>query len=166
MAKNSSFDVTTGVDLQEVDNAVNQAMSEVSTRYDFKGTNCTIEFDRAAATLKLDADDELKLKALFDVLQARMVRRKVPVKNLDLGAVDVGSMGRVRQEIGLKQGIPQDTAKQIVKDIKDLKLKKVQASIQGDQLRVQAPKRDDLQEVISFLKGEDYGVELQFGNYR
>ena len=166
MAKNSSFDVTTGVDLQEVDNAVNQAMSEVSTRYDFKGTNCTIEFDRNAATLKLDADDELKLKALFEVLQARMVRRQVPVKNLDLGPVDVGSMGRVRQEIDLKQGIPQDTAKKIVKDIKDLKLKKVQASIQGDQLRVQAPKRDDLQEVINFLKGEDYGVELQFGNYR
>lgn len=166
MAKNSSFDVTTGVDMQEVDNAVNQAMSEVSTRYDFKGTKCTIEFDREAGQIKLDADDEIKLKALLDVLRARMVRREVPVKNLDLGKLEIGTLGRARQEIGLKQGIPQDTAKKIVKDIKDLGFKKVQAQIQGDQLRIQAPKRDDLQEVMGFLKGEDYGVELQFGNYR
>ena len=166
MAKGSSFDVTTGVDLQEVDNAVNQAMSEVRQRYDFKGTNCTIEFDRGAGALKLDADDEYKLKALLEVLRGRMTRRKVPVKNLDLGGVEVGSLGRARQVIGLKQGIPQETAKKIAKDIRDLGFKKVQAQIQGDQLRIQGPKLDDLQEVIQFLKGEDYGVELQFGNYR
>ncbi len=166
MAKSSSFDVTTGVDMQEVDNAVNQAMSEVTQRYDFKGTKCTIDFDRDAGQLKLDADDELKLKALLDVLKGRMVRRGVPVKNLDLGQMEIGSLGRARQEIGLKQGIPQDTAKKIAKDIRDLGLKKVQAQIQGDQLRIQGPSRDDLQEVQQFLKGEDYGVELQFGNYR
>lgn len=166
MAKNSSFDVTTGVDLQEVDNAVNQAVSEIRQRYDFKGTNCTIEFDRAAAMIKLDADDEYKLKALVEVLKARMIRRQVPVKNLDMGKMEIGSLGRARQDVGLKQGIPQDTAKQIAKDIRDLGLKKVQAQIQGEQLRVQGPSRDDLQEVMQFLRGEDYGVELQFGNYR
>ncbi len=166
MAKSSSFDVTTGVDLQEVDNAVNQAMSEVTQRYDFKGTKCTIDFDRDAGQLKLDADDEYKLTALLEVLKTRMVRRQVPVKNLDLGKMEIGSLGRARQEIGLKQGIPQDTAKKIAKDIRDLGLKKVQAQIQGDQLRIQGPSRDDLQEVQQFLKGEDYGVELQFGNYR
>lgn len=163
---NSSFDITTGVDLQEVDNAVNQAMSEVRQRYDFKGTDCTIEFDRGAAEIKLDADDEYKLSALLEILRGRMTRRGVPVKNLDLGKPEAGTMGRARQTIGLKQGIPQDTAKQIAKDIRDLGLKKVQAQIQGDQLRVQAPKRDDLQSVIQHLKGQDYGVELQFGNYR
>lgn len=166
MAKNSSFDVTTGVDLQEVDNAVNQALAEIRQRYDFKGTNCTIEFDRGAAMIKLDADDEYKLKALLEVLKARMIRRQVPVKNLDLGKTEVGSLGRARQEIGLKQGIPQDTAKKIAKDIRDLGMKKVQAQIQGEQLRVQGPSRDDLQEVMQFLRSEDYGVELQFGNYR
>jgi len=166
MASNATFDITTGVDLQEVDNAVNQAMSEVSQRYDFKGTTCTIEFDRGTAELKLDADDEYKLKALLEVLRGRMTKRGVPVKNLDLGKTDLGTMGRARQTIGLKQGIPQDTAKKIAKDIRDLGLKKVQAQIQGDQLRVQGPSRDDLQEIMKFLKGEDYGVELQFGNYR
>ena len=107
------------------------------------------------------------LKGLvLGVLKERMVRRGVPVKNLDPETVDTGSLGRARQVIRLKQGIPQDTAKEIAKDIRDLKLKKVQAQIQGDQLRVQGPSRDDLQEVIAFLKGKDYGVELTFGNYR
>jgi uncharacterized protein YajQ (UPF0234 family) len=166
MAKTSSFDVSTGVDLQEVDNAVNQAMKEVATRYDFRGTNCTIEFDRNAANIVLDADDDYKLSALMQLLKERMVRRGVPVKNLDEGKVEEGTMGRRRQRLGLKQGIDQDTAKRISKDVKAQGFKKAQVQIQGEELRVTAPSRDTLQEVITFLKGQDYGVELQFGNYR
>lgn len=163
---NSSFDVTTGVDLQEVDNAVNQAMKEIRQRYDFKGTHCTIELDRANTAVRLDADDEYRLNALLEVLRGRMAARKVPLKNLHEGDVDHGTLGRARQEIHLQQGIPSDTAKKIVKDIKALKLKKVQAAIQGDQLRITCPSKDQLQEVMTFIRGEDYGVELKFGNYR
>jgi cyclic-di-GMP-binding protein len=166
MAKNHSFDISTGVDLQEVDNAVNQATKEVMNRYDFKGTNCTFEFDREAGAVKLDADDDYKLKALYDVLVSKLAKRQVPLKNLEAGKVDHGTMGRTRQVVTLKQGIPQDTAKEIVKQVKALKLKKVQIAIQGDELRVTSPDRDSLQEVIAFLKGQDFGVELQFGNYR
>jgi uncharacterized protein YajQ (UPF0234 family) len=166
MAKTSSFDVSTGVDLQEVDNAVNQARKEVATRYDFRGTDCTIEFDRGAAAIQLDADDDYKLGALLQLLKERLVRRGVPVKNLDEGKVEHGSLGRARQRIGLKQGIDQETGKKISKAIRDQSFKKVQVQIQGDELRVTAPARDTLQEVIAFLKGEDFGVELQFGNYR
>ncbi len=161
-----SFDISTGVDLQEIDNAVNQARKEVATRYDFKGTQCTIDYDRAAATLKLEADDEYRLKALDGVLHEKMARRKVPLKNLAAGDVDKASMGRARQIITLKQGIDQDTAKTISKDIRDEKLKKVQVQIQGEELRVSSPSRDALQQVQAFLRGKDYGVELQFGNYR
>ena len=166
MAKNASFDISTGVDLQEVDNAVNQAIREIQTRFDFKGTNCTIEFDRAAAAIKLEADDEYRLKSVLQVLREKLTRRKVPVKNLDEGNVDHGSLGRARQVVGLKQGIDQETAKRISKDVRDQKLKKVQVAIQGEELRVSAPSRDSLQEVIAFLRSKDYGVELQFGNYR
>jgi len=166
MAKTSSFDVSTGVDLQEVDNAVNQARKEVATRYDFRGTDCTMEFDREAPAIQLDADDDYKLTALLQLLKERLVRRGVPVKNLDEGKVEHGSLGRARQRIGLKQGIDQETAKKISKAVRDQSFKKVQVQIQGDELRVTAPARDTLQEVIAFLKGEDFGVELQFGNYR
>ncbi len=166
MAKNSSFDISTGVDLQEVDNAVNQATKEVQQRYDFKGTNCTLEFDREAGAVKLDADDDYRLKALHEVLVSKLAKRGVPLKNLDTGDVEHGTLGRTRQVVTLKQGIPQDTAKEIVKRVKALKLKKVQIAIQGDELRVTSPERDALQEVIAFLKGEDFGVELEFGNYR
>ena len=166
MAKNQSFDVYTGVDLQEVDNAVNQALKEIAQRFDFRGTNCVIEFDRSAGSIRLEADDEYRLTALLGVLKTRFVRRGVSPKNLDEGNVDTASLGRARQVLGLKQGIPMETAKKISKDIRDLGMKKIQVQIQGDQLRVQGPSRDDLQDVISFLKGEDYGVELQFGNYR
>ncbi|HSG47936.1 MAG TPA: YajQ family cyclic di-GMP-binding protein [Longimicrobiales bacterium] len=166
MAKTSSFDVSTGVDLQEVDNAVNQALKEVATRYDFRGTKCTIDFDRGAAAIQLDADDEYKLTALLQLLKERLVRRGVPVKNLDEGKVEHGTLGRARQRIGLKQGIDQETAKKISKAIRDQPFKKVQVQIQGEELRITAPARDTLQEVIAFLRGEDFGVELQFGNYR
>ena len=166
MAKNSSFDVSTGVDLQEVDNAVNQARKEVAQRYDFKGTKCTLDFDRAAAAVALDADDTYRLQALRQILREKLAGRKVPLKNLDEGAVEEGSLGRARQTIGFRQGIDQDTAKKISKAIRDQSFKKVQVQIQGDELRVIAPSRDTLQEVIAFLRGEDYGVELNFGNYR
>ncbi len=167
MATTNSFDVTTGADLQEVDNAVNQATKEIQQRYDFKGTNCSISFDRAKSTLTLDADDDYRLKALYDVLQSKFVKRGVPLKNMKPGAVEPASGGRVRQVITLTQGIPSDTAKQIVKDVKAHGgFKKVQVAIQGDQLRVSSPSRDELQAVIAFLRGQDYGIELNFGNYR
>jgi uncharacterized protein YajQ (UPF0234 family) len=167
MATTNSFDVTTGADLQEVDNAVNQATKEIMQRYDFKGTNCSISFDRAKSVLHLDADDDYRLKALYDVLQSKFVKRGVPLKNMKPGSVEPASGGRVRQEVTLTQGIPTDTAKQIVKDVKAHGgFKKVQVAIQGDQLRVSSPSKDELQEVIAFLKGQDYGIELSFGNYR
>lgn len=166
MAKSNSFDISTGVDLQEVDNAVNQARKEIAQRYDFKGANCTLDFDRDAGAVKLEADDTYRLDALRQVLRERLARRKVPLKNLDAGKVEDATLGHARQAISLKQGIDQETAKRISKDVRDGDFKKVQVQIQGDQLRVTAPSRDTLQEIIAFLKARDYGVELQFGNYR
>ena len=162
----ASFDISTGAELQEVDNAVNQATKEVAQRYDFKGSKAAISFDRAAATLTLVADDDFKMKALFDVLQGKLIKRGVPVKNLQLGAVTPAANDTVRREIKLTQGIPQEKAKAIVKAIKDRKFKKAQASIQGDEIRVQSPSKDELQEVISFLRSQEWGIELKFGNYR
>jgi cyclic-di-GMP-binding protein len=166
MAANPSFDVSTGADLQEVDNAVNQAVKEIGQRYDFKGTHCTIEFDRDKATIKLAADDDYRLKALVDVLQTKMIKRGVPVKNLKFAELEQGSGSSVRQTIDLKQGIDQDTAKKIVKGIKDRGFKKVQASIQGEEIRITSPSKDELQEVMTYLRGQDFGLELKFGNYR
>src|SRR5438067_274259 len=151
----ASFDVSTGADLQEVDNAVNQATKEVAQRYDFKGSKASIAFDRATATLTLVADNDFKMKALLDVLQAKLVKRAVPVKNLDLGPVTPAANDTVRREIKLTQGIPQEKAKAIVKAIKDRKFKKAQASIQGEEIRVQAPSKDELQEVDLFLGCSD-----------
>ena len=161
-----SFDISTGADLQEVDNAVNQATKEIAQRYDFKGSKAAITFDRATAALTLVADDEFKMKALFDVVHTKLVRRGVPVKNLELGAVTPAAGDTVRQEIKLTQGISTEKAKAIVKAIKDHKFKKAQASIQGEEVRVQAPSRDELQAVITFLREQDFGLELKFGNYR
>jgi len=166
MASLSSFDISTGADLQEVDNAVNQATKEVAQRYDFKGSKCTIAFDRAKATLTLVADDDFKMKALFDVLQSKLIKRGVPVKNLELGAVTPAAGDTVRRDIKLTQGIGQEQARAIVKAIKDRKFKKAQASIQGEEIRVQSPSKDELQDVIAFLRGQDFGIELRFGNYR
>ena len=166
MAQQNSFDVTTGVDLQEVDNAVNQATKEIAQRYDFKGTNCTVELDRGKNLIRVDADDEYRLTAVLDVLRTKLHKRGVPLKNLKESKLEQASLGRVRQELTLTQGIPSDTAKEIARAIKDRKMKNVQVSIQGDQLRVTSPSRDALQETIAFLKSEDYGVELNFGNYR
>lgn len=166
MASNSSFDVSTGADLQEVDNAVNQALKEIGQRYDFKGTHCTIEFDRPKAEIRLAADDEFRMEALTDVLQSRMIKRGVPVKNLDLGELQTATGQSVRRTVKLTQGIPADAAKKIVKAVKDGGFKKTQASIQGDEIRVTSPSRDELQAVIAALRGQDFGIELKFGNYR
>lgn len=166
MAKKESFDISTSVDLQEVDNAVNQTTKEILTRYDFKGTSCTVELDREAGAVKIDADDEYRLQAVVGVLREKLSRRNVPLKNLDMGKVEVGSLGRARQTVGLKQGIDQETAKRISKDIRDGGFKKVQVQIQGEELRVTSPSRDTLQEVMALVKSGDYGVELMFGNYR
>jgi uncharacterized protein YajQ (UPF0234 family) len=166
MASNPSFDVSTGADLQEVDNAVNQALKEIGQRYDFKGTHCTIEFDRPKAEIRLSADDEFRMEALVDVLQARMVKRGVPVKNLDLGQLVPATGQSVRRTITLTQGIPQDAAKKIIKAVKDAGFKKAQVTIQGDEIRISSPSRDELQAIIAFLRGQDFGIELKFGNYR
>jgi cyclic-di-GMP-binding protein len=166
MASNSSFDVSTGADLQEVDNAVNQALKEIAQRYDFKGTHCTIEFDRDKAEIRLSADDEFRMDALVDVLQSRMIKRGVPIKNLKVGDAVPATGQSVRRTVSLTQGIPQDIAKKIVKAVKDGGFKKTQASIQGDEIRVTSPSRDELQAVIAALKAQDFGIELQFGNYR
>jgi uncharacterized protein YajQ (UPF0234 family) len=166
MTSNSSFDVSTGTDLQEVDNAVNQALKEIAQRYDFKGTHCTIEFDRDKAEIRLSADDEFRMDALVDVLQSRMIKRGVPIKNLKVGDVVAGTGQSVRRTVSLTQGIPQDIAKKIVKAVKDGGFKKTQASIQGDEIRVTSPSRDELQAVIATLKAQDFGIELNFGNYR
>ena len=166
MADQCSFDVTSNVDLQEVDNALNQARKEVAQRYDFKGAKASVEFDQKESKLLLIADDDFKLNALWEIIQTRLVRRNVPVKNLTRGAVIPAANSTVRQEISLQQGIPVEKAKDIVKFLKDAKLKKVQASIQGDQLRVTSPSKDDLQEAMRQLREQDFGVALQFGNYR
>jgi len=166
MAANQSFDITTGCDLQEVDNAVNQTMKEINQRYDFKGVKIGIDFKRDDGKLVLTAPDDYKLKASWEILQSKMVRRQVPLKNLKEGSIEPAGGASVRQEITLQQGIPTDTARAIVKYLKDRKLKKVQASIQKDQVRVTSPSRDELQNVMGLLKEEDFGVELNFGNYR
>jgi cyclic-di-GMP-binding protein len=162
----SSFDVTSTVDLQEVDNAVNQARKEISQRYDFKGSSASIDFNKAENTLTLSAEDTMKMNALWDVLQTRLIRRNVPVKNLKLGEVEPATGSTARRVITLQQGISGDAARDIIKFLKDQKLKKVQASIQGDQLRISSASKDELQTVMGLLRAHDFGIALQFGNYR
>src|ERR671930_563829 len=166
MPQTFSFDVTTGVDLQEVDNAVNQAQKEIAQRYDFKGSKASIEFKRAEAMLVLAADNEFQMKSLFDVVQTRLIKRHVSVKNLDIGEVKPAANDSVRREIKLKTALDSDTAKKVAATIKNAKLKKVQAAIQGEQVRVTSPSKDDLQAAMAMLRGKDFGVELKFGNYR
>lgn len=166
MADQPSFDITSTVDLQEVDNALNQARKEVAQRYDFKGSKASIDFDQKESKLVLTADDDFKLNALWEIVQTRLVRRNVPTRNLTRGAILPAANSTVRQEIAMQQGIPSDKARDIIKFIKDAKLKKVQSSIQGDQLRISSPSRDELQEVMRLLREQDFGVALQFGNYR
>jgi uncharacterized protein YajQ (UPF0234 family) len=166
MPPTASFDVTTGVDLQEVDNAINQANKEVAQRYDFKGAKIEIQFKRAEGLISLLADNDMRMRALFDVVQSKLIKRGVPVKNLDIGEVTPAGGDTLRREIKLKQALDTETAKKVAAAIKDQKFKKVQASIQGEQVRVSAPSRDELQAVIAFLRTQEVGVELHFGNYR
>ena len=166
MAKNSTFDITSRIDLQEVDNAVNQAQKEISQRYDFKGATAEIVFDKAAGILTLTADDDYRMKSLVDVLETKLVKRGVPIRNLDYGSLDPASGGKVRRVVTLQQGISTEKGKEIVKEIKSGGYKKVQAQIQEDQVRVQSPSIDELQAVIKHLKTKDFGLELQFGNFR
>lgn len=166
MAQTFSFDVTTGVDLQEVDNAVNQAQKEIGQRYDFKGSKATIDFKRAEALLELAADSDFQMKSLFDVVQTRLIKRGVSVKNLDIGENKPAANDTVRRDVKLKTELDAETAKKVSAAIKNAKLKKVQASIQGEQVRVSSPSKDELQEAMTLLRGGDFGVELKFGNYR
>lgn len=166
MAQQASFDVTTGVDLQETDNAVNQAQKEISQRYDFKGSVATIELRRAEGKIALAAENDFKMNALFDVLQGKLIKRGVSVKNLDIGAIVPAGGDTVKRDITLKMALDGETAKKIAAAIKEAKLKKVQAAIQGDQVRVSSPSKDDLQEAMALLRSRDFGVELKFGNYR
>jgi cyclic-di-GMP-binding protein len=166
MATSPSFDITSGVDMQEVDNAVNQARKEVAQRYDFKGSRAAIELNRTENTIVLTADDEFKMNALWEILQGRLVRRGVPTKNLTPGTIERAANDTVKRTVTLQQGIPTEAAKEIVKFLKDRKLKKVQAAIQADQVRVSSASKDDLQEAIRVLREHDFGVALQFGNYR
>ena len=166
MAATQSFDITTGCDLQEVDNAVNQAVKEITQRFDFKGIKVGVELLRADNMIVLTGPDDFKIKAIWEVLQSKLVRRKVPLRNLTPGKIDNAALGTARQEIELQQGIPIETAREIVKFVKDRKLKKIQVSIQADQVRVSSPSRDELQGVMALLRQHDFGVELNFGNFR
>ena len=166
MAQAASFDITSTVDLQEVDNAVNQAKKELAQRYDFKGSRAAIELNRGENTLVLTADDDFKMNALWEILQTRMVRRGVPTKNMTPGTIERAANDTVRRTVTLQQGIPTEAAKEIVKFLKDKKLKKVQATIMADQVRVTSPSKDELQEAMRQLREQDFGCALQFGNYR
>jgi uncharacterized protein YajQ (UPF0234 family) len=166
MADASSFDVTSTIDLQEVDNAVNQARKEIAQRYDFKGSSAAIEFNKAESSMSLVAEDTFKMEQVWDILQTRLIRRNVPVKNMKLGDVEPAANSTVRRKIELRQGIDSDAAREIVKFLKEQKLKKVQTNIQGDQLRITSPSKDELQEVMRLLRAKDFGIALQFGNYR
>jgi cyclic-di-GMP-binding protein len=166
MALNQSFDITCGCDLQEVDNAVNQTLKELGQRFDFKGLKITVELRRQENLVVLAAPDEFKLKAMWEVLLGRMTRCGVPVKNLKAGNVQPAAGGTVRLEVTLQQGIPDEAARAIVKFVKEKRLKRVQVAIQGDQVRIASPSRDELQAVIAALKARDFDIELTFGNYR
>ena len=166
MAESNSFDVTTGVDYMEAHNAVDQATKEITQRYDFKGLKVSIELNPKEKTITLAAPDEYKLKAMWDVLQSKMTRRGVPLKNLKPGTIESALSGSTRQVIAIQDGLTADMARDVARTIKDAKLRKVQAAIQGDTVRITSPSRDELQGVIALLKQQDFGVELKFGNFR
>src|SRR6266513_1802625 len=166
MAATVSFDITSTIDLQEVNNALNQARKEVAQRYDFKGATTDIALDEKGNTLTLTADDDFKMNALWEIVQTRLVRRGVPVKNFKIPDSEPAAGGTVRRVIAIQQGIPIEAAREIVKFIKEKKLKKVQAAIQADQVRVSSPSKDELQDAMRGLRDHDFGIALQFGNYR
>lgn len=163
MAKDSSFDVVSQVDMQEMDNAVNQVKKEIDQRYDFRGSNASIEL--GDGEIKIAAEDEYKLGAMVDMLRQKMAKRGIPLRCLELGKVEPAAKATVRQQITIKQGISKENGKKITAAIKATKLK-VTAQIQDDQVRVSGAKKDDLQAVIQMLKAGDFGVDLQFINMR
>ena len=164
MAADNSFDIVSKVDLQEVSNAIQNALKEIHTRFDLKDSKSDIQLEGKEAMV-LSSADEYKLKAVTDILQSKLVKRGVPIKALNYGVVEPAAGSSVRQKITMQQGIPIEKAREIVKVIKDSK-KKVQASIQGDTVRVSGKDRDALQEIIVLLKGHDFGIDMQFTNYR
>jgi len=163
MAQENSFDIACKLDMQEVANALDQTRREIATRYDLKGSKCEVTLEKT--DLAVLAPDEMKLKAVLDILQSKLHRRGVPLKALSYGKVEQAAGGVLRQKIALQQGIPIEKAREIVKLIKETKLK-VQAAIQEDQVRVSGKNRDDLQAVIAMLRDKDFGIALQFINYR
>ena len=166
MPATASFDITSTIDFQEVDNALNQARKEVGQRYDFKGARAEIDLNAADRTLTLTTDDEMKMNALWEILATRLAKRGVAVKNFKMGDSEAAAGGAVRRVIEIQQGIPIEAAREIVKILKEKKLKKVQAAIQADQVRVSSPSKDELQDAMRVLREHDFGVALQFGNYR
>jgi cyclic-di-GMP-binding protein len=164
MAAENSFDIVSKVDLQEVSNAIQNALKEIHTRFDLKDSKSDIQMEGKEALI-LTSVDEYKLKAVTDILQGKLVKRGVPIKALSYGTVEPAAGSTVRQKITMQQGIPIEKAREIVKVIKDSK-KKVQASIQGDTVRVTGKDRDVLQEIIALLRGRDFGIDMQFTNYR
>jgi cyclic-di-GMP-binding protein len=163
MAQQNSFDIVSQVDKAEVTNALNQTLKEVRQRFDFKGSAATVVLEKSE--LVLTAEDETRLRNMNDILQQKLVRRSVPLKALNYGTVEPAAGGNVRQRAQIQEGIPQEKAKEVVKFIKDSKAK-VQASIQGDVVRVSGRDRDTLQEIIAKLKDNDFGIHMQFTNYR
>jgi len=159
-----TFDVVSEVDMQEVRNAVDQANREATTRFDFKGTDSVIELSETELVLTSSTED--RLRALYQVLQEKLVKRQVSLKSFDVGKIEEASRGSARQRLGIQAGISSDHAKKINRFIKELGLKGVSSQTQGDQLRVSGKKRDDLQAAITALKGEDFGIPLQFNNFR
>lgn len=160
---NPSFDVVSEINMQEMDNAVNQTIKEITQRYDFKGAVAEIEFKENE--LKIHAQDEFKLESILEILKTKMVKRNISPRFLDLGKLEPASNGTVRQVIKIKKGIEKEKAKEIVQDIKNSKIK-VQGQIMDDVVRVSGKEKDDLQRVIQLIKGKDYGIEIQFTNYR
>jgi uncharacterized protein YajQ (UPF0234 family) len=163
MPQQNSFDIVSQVDRAEITNAIQQTVKEVRQRFDFKGSTATVVLEKDE--LILSAEDETKLRNMNDILQQKLVRRSVPLKALSYGTVDPAAGGTVRQRAQIQQGIPQEKAKEVVKFIKDSKAK-VQASIQGDVVRVSGKDRDTLQDIIAKLKAKDFGIDMQFSNYR
>ena len=163
MAQQNSFDIVSQVDRAEITNAINQTMKEVHQRFDFKGSSAAVTLEKEE--LVLVAEDDMRLRNMNDILQQKLVRRSVPLKALSYGKVEPAAGGTVRQHVSIQQGIPQEKAREIVKFIKDTKAK-VQAAIQGDTVRISGRDRDSLQDVIARLKSKDFGIDMQFTNYR
>jgi uncharacterized protein YajQ (UPF0234 family) len=165
MEQQSSFDIVSEVNMQEVDNALNQARKEVLTRYDFKDSKTSIDFAEKEKEVTIHTEDEFRLKAVVDILQNKFIKRGIAIKTLKYGTVETASGGTIRQKITLQVGIDKENAKKLVQIIKETK-RKVQASIMEDQVRVTGKDKDDLQAIIALLRGTDFPLSLQFTNYR